>query len=169
MDSRRNIFRNPADDTSGIMIGGLGMTSKSCGRIIGPIELVCVGMLGYMMATNCVFGCDSLKVYGKREAPTPPSLTSIASLAPGWGGVVVGISDQSFAGWEVAIGDADNDGKNKIAVATGKGARAVRGTSYMVVLKKNGIISIQKSSWGPSPGNQHRQSDPLQPLLVFHY
>jgi hypothetical protein len=153
METRRYIFRNSADVTSGIMIGGLEMTSKSRGRIIGSIELAWVSVLGYsncfksslgktflkasevlwgagsmaiviiaatmlptqkLMATNCMFGCDSLKVYGRGEAPTPPSLTSIASFAPGWGGVVVGISDQSFAAWEVAIGDADNDGKNEI-------------------------------------------------------
>jgi hypothetical protein len=46
--------------------------------------------------------------------PIPPSLKSIASIAPGWTGTVIGVSDQSFSGWDVAIGDADNDGKNEI-------------------------------------------------------
>ena len=36
----------------------------------------------------------------------------------------------------LAVGDADNDGKNEIALATGKGDRTQPGTSYVVLLKK---------------------------------
>jgi hypothetical protein len=65
-------------------------------------------------AATCMYECDTFKVYHGNIAPTLPALTSIASIETGWAGVVVGVSDQSFAGWEVAIGDADNDGKNEI-------------------------------------------------------
>ena len=64
-----------------------------------------------LMATHMA-ATDSL--YSRSVAPTLPSLSKIASIAPGWCGEVVGISDQSYAGWEVAIGDADNDGQNEI-------------------------------------------------------
>jgi hypothetical protein len=36
----------------------------------------------------------------------------------------------------IAVGDADNDGKNEIAFATGKGDRTKPGTSYVVILRK---------------------------------
>jgi len=35
-----------------------------------------------------------------------------------------------------AAGDADNDGKNEIILATGKGDRTKKGRSYIVLLKK---------------------------------
>ena len=38
----------------------------------------------------------------------------IAELADGWSGQIVSKIDQSYAGWDVEIGDADNDGKNEI-------------------------------------------------------
>ncbi len=42
----------------------------------------------------------------------------IASLAEGWRSEVVAQVDQSYLGWDVEIGDGDNDGKNEI-FATG--------------------------------------------------
>ena len=36
----------------------------------------------------------------------------------------------------LAVGDADNDGKNEIVLATGKGDRTKKGTSYVVIVKK---------------------------------
>ncbi len=42
------------------------------------------------------------------------SITDIAQLAPGWHGTVISEVDQSYAGWDVEIGDADNDGLNEI-------------------------------------------------------
>ena len=35
-------------------------------------------------------------------------------IAPGWKATVVAEIDQSYAGWDVEIGDADNDGKNDL-------------------------------------------------------
>jgi hypothetical protein len=36
-----------------------------------------------------------------------------------------------------AVGDADNDGKNEIVIATGSGNRKLAGSSYVVVIKAN--------------------------------
>lgn len=38
----------------------------------------------------------------------------LVTLAPGWQATVIAEVDQSYAGWDVEIGDADNDGKNEI-------------------------------------------------------
>jgi hypothetical protein len=39
---------------------------------------------------------------------------ALGAAAPGWTAEVVAEVDQSYAGWDVEIGDADNDGKNEI-------------------------------------------------------
>ena len=41
-------------------------------------------------------------------------LQVIAKTGPGWGGEIIATVDQSYVGWDVEIGDADNDGKNEI-------------------------------------------------------
>ncbi len=41
-------------------------------------------------------------------------ITDIATIADGWQGEIVAKVDQSYAGWDVEIGDADNDGKNEV-------------------------------------------------------
>ncbi len=41
-------------------------------------------------------------------------IEEIAEVASDWSGQVVAGVDQSYAGWDVEIGDADNDGKNEI-------------------------------------------------------
>jgi hypothetical protein len=38
----------------------------------------------------------------------------IATLASGWRGTIIAGSDESYVGWDVEIGDADNDGKNEV-------------------------------------------------------
>lgn len=43
-------------------------------------------------------------------------ITDVAAVAKGWQGEIVAKVDQSYAGWDVEIGDADNDGKNEILV-----------------------------------------------------
>ncbi len=45
--------------------------------------------------------------------------------------------DEKFAesSW-LAVGDADNDGKNELVLATGKGVRTAPGTSYVLLVKK---------------------------------
>ncbi|OVE79866.1 hypothetical protein BVY01_01330, partial [bacterium I07] len=40
----------------------------------------------------------------------------IAELAAGWQGEILSESTESYVGWDVEIGDADNDGKNDILV-----------------------------------------------------
>ena len=45
-------------------------------------------------------------------------LGGIARLAPGWRGEIIAQTDQSYVGFDVEIGDADNDGNNEI-LATG--------------------------------------------------
>jgi hypothetical protein len=39
---------------------------------------------------------------------------AVGKLTPGWKGQIVARVDQSYAGWDVEIGDADSDGKNEI-------------------------------------------------------
>ena len=41
-------------------------------------------------------------------------IEDLAALADGWEGEVIGISTESYVGWDVEIGDADNDGYNEI-------------------------------------------------------
>ena len=41
-------------------------------------------------------------------------ISDIAELADGWDGEVIGSSTESYVGWDVEIGDADNDGENEI-------------------------------------------------------
>ena len=53
----------------------------------------------------CFFSCQRYK---------HPKLEDIATLAEGWRGEIVSSVDQSYVGWDVEIGDADNDGNNDI-------------------------------------------------------
>ena len=46
----------------------------------------------------------------------PEALQDLAKLASGWRGEIVAKIDQSYVGWDVEIGDADNDGGNEILV-----------------------------------------------------
>jgi len=41
---------------------------------------------------------------------------NIAKLATDWHGEIIASIDQSYAGWDVEIGDADNDGQNEILI-----------------------------------------------------
>lgn len=42
------------------------------------------------------------------------SINQIAKIATGWHGEIVASSTESYMGWDVEIGDADNDGKNEV-------------------------------------------------------
>ena len=42
------------------------------------------------------------------------NITDIATIANGWQGEIIAKVNQSYAGWDVEIGDADNDGENEI-------------------------------------------------------
>ena len=52
----------------------------------------------------------SCKTENNKENP----IHQIAKIAPGWQGEIVFESDESYVGWDVEIGDADNDMKNEI-------------------------------------------------------
>lgn len=43
-----------------------------------------------------------------------PDLEQMVRLGPGWAGDLAAQVEQSYAGWDVEIGDADNDGRNEI-------------------------------------------------------
>lgn len=60
----------------------------------------------------------------------------LARVKDGWTVSVVAEVDQSYAGWDVEIGDADNDGLNEVVLATGRGDRMKPGVSYVVVLER---------------------------------
>ena len=47
-----------------------------------------------------------------------PPVADLVEAAPGWFAGIIAQVDQSYAGWDVEIGDADNDGKNEV-LATG--------------------------------------------------
>lgn len=62
-------------------------------------------------------------------------LEDIARVAPGWRGTILSEVDQSYVGWDVEIGDADNDGENEV-LATGVGNREQAGVSHLVLVEK---------------------------------
>jgi hypothetical protein len=85
-----------------------------------PVES---GLIGNVSIIRCTFG--------KNEQKT--SLAQIAKLAPGWQGEIIAESTESYLGWDVEIGDADNDGKNEI-LTTGSPSSAL-----LMAKHKNGV------------------------------
>ena len=68
-----------------------------------------------------VMACLALLCMNSSAAPETadksaglPGVQDIAQLAPDWSEELVASVEQSYAGWDVEIGDADNDGKNEI-------------------------------------------------------
>jgi hypothetical protein len=51
------------------------------------------------------------------------TLADLAQLAPGWDGEIVATVDQSYAGWDVEIGDADGDGRPEILTGSAPDSR----------------------------------------------
>jgi hypothetical protein len=47
-------------------------------------------------------------------AASAANVSDLVTVAPGWSASIVAEVDQSYAGWDVEIGDADNDGLNEI-------------------------------------------------------
>ncbi len=77
--------------------------------------------------------------------------SDMATSAKGWHTEVIATVDQSYAGWDVEIGDADNDGKNEILV-TGCP------DSKLVLIKKSkqkwniSILAEDLAQTHPDPG-----------------
>ena len=61
------------------------------------------------------------------------NMDDMAELDDGWDGQVIGSSTESYVGWDVEIGDADNDGENEI-LTTG-----CPGSSLNMFQQKKGI------------------------------
>ena len=76
------------------------------------------------------------------------TIADIAELAKGWRGQIVSQVEQSYAGWDVEIGDADND--VEMLSYVGLPACPVDGTPELkaVVAKKGGIIATRKEYLG---------------------
>jgi len=52
--------------------------------------------------------------HSKRRIKKEAGINQIAKIASGWRGEIVTESNESYMGWDVEIGDADNDTKNEI-------------------------------------------------------
>ena len=106
-----------------------------------PIERTCLWSGGAQVNTGHVVGTRGTESIDQRSAlgtgvggdcpvsvfvtvilfsgaAIPVEAGEIVTLAPGWTATVVAAVDQSYVGWDVEIGDADNDGKNELVVAT---------------------------------------------------
>lgn len=88
------------------------------------------------MTKNAVFAPMLLIGLLAAGSLSAEEFAELAELAPGWRGEIVAKVDQSYCGWGVAIGDADNDGQNELVLATGRGIRTQPGSSHVVVVKK---------------------------------
>jgi hypothetical protein len=63
---------------------------------------------------------------GMGEYVDPLGVTRVSDLgvlAPGWNGEIVATVDQSYAGWDVEIGDADGDGRPEILTGSAPSGR----------------------------------------------
>lgn len=75
----------------------------------------------------------------------------IGTVAEGWHATVIAAIDQSYGGWDVEIGDADNDGKNEVLI-TGCP------DSKLVLIKKSGekwkvrVLAEDLAQSRPEPG-----------------
>lgn len=65
----------------------------------------------FLVVSILLFSC-------KTENKTEVSIDQLAKIITGWQGEIIAESTESYIGWDVEIGDADNDGKNEI-LATG--------------------------------------------------
>lgn len=84
-----------------------------------------IGIVSSAVAALALAGC----------APQP-SIRKLMSIAPGWSGELIPEVDESYAGWDVEIGDADNDGLNEVATVT-----CPRGRMYVFERTARGWIT----------------------------
>lgn len=68
-------------------------------------------------------GCSGAEL-GPR--PTATSVAELGELAPGWDGELIALLDQSYAGWDVEIGDSDGDGRPEILTGSAPDSRLYR-------------------------------------------
>lgn len=85
--------------------------------------------LMFLLTVTSVFSC-------KDKETKIIKMDDVAVLNSDWKGEVIAQSTESYVGWDVEIGNADNDGNIEIVVATGKGDRTQKGTSYVLIIKK---------------------------------
>ena len=65
---------------------------------------------------NSVLVLVLLLLFVSCEQANRDNFTDLAITASGWQAEVIATIDQSYGGWDVEIGDADNDGKNEILI-----------------------------------------------------
>jgi len=65
---------------------------------------------------NSVLVLVLLILFVSCEQSNRDNFTDLAITASGWQAEVIATIDQSYGGWDVEIGDADNDGKNDILI-----------------------------------------------------
>ena len=70
--------------------------------------------LRHIMRQIIIFGILVQCIACSSGGPDRVDIEDVALLSRGWQGQVVGQSTESYVGWDVEIGDADNDGRNEI-------------------------------------------------------
>ena len=81
-----------------------------------------IGIIHTTLAALALLGCgegmtESVDAYDVTRA------SDLGLLAPGWNAEIVATVDQSYAGWDVEIGDADGDGRPEILTGTAPSGR----------------------------------------------
>jgi hypothetical protein len=81
--------------------------------------------------------------------PTPRTAPELAWYADGWTAEVIAEIDQSYAGWDVEIGDGDNDGRTDILTSTTPDSRL-----YLFTLagEDRSVRLLADQLAGPPPG-----------------
>lgn len=74
-------------------------------------------------AALALIGCASAYV---EPAPSASRAAELGAIAPGWEGEIISLVDQSYAGWDVEIGDVDGDGRNEILTGSAPDSRLYR-------------------------------------------
>lgn len=81
---------------------------------MGPGSCLGTALRTPVLAGVCgVFWCAA---HALPDADSGLRIEDLAKIAEGWRGEVIAEVDQSYAGWDVEIGDADNDGANEVLV-----------------------------------------------------
>ena len=81
-----------------------------------------IGMVHAALAALAALGCADGTIAGP-DAYDVSRVSDLGLLAPGWNGEIVATVDQSYAGWDVEIGDADGDGRPEILTGTAPSGR----------------------------------------------